>query len=720
MLILLPFLCFFNLTVLFFDPKIASLLVRLLVSFTQSLLIWVALTYFITELCAAFNLITQSMVAVCWLLALILSFTTVQFNSQKIFNSYTFFWREIKHIRLNVNSLSTKILLYASALLIIFPLFLLAIFTPPNNHDAMSYHCARVMHWLQNQNIEHYPTSYTHQLSATPLAEYLILHFQVLSGYDYLSNFVQFGAMLGSLGLILLIAKQLRLPQKHQINAFILALTVPMGLFQATSTQNDYVAALFLLASVYFGLTQQILWLALAIALGGLTKYTVWIVGLPFYLWFGIRFILRNKIPFIIQKSLPSLLLILVISAPNMYRNYLSFGNIIGEKELNTGVTNEQVSLENTFANLIHNTSNHLGLPSAKYNLLIDEGIHSTLRFFHISQNSAARNYLGIVPETTFGFTEDTVGNLWTGWLLLLAVVVGAWQWAMGKYQPTTSQKLFYLCMIGSYVLFAALLKWQPWHPRLQLGQTLLSTLVIALILSCFFSTRTMLIISATLIMCALPIVFINKSKPVIYPEYTVRKLTNAPNERIEKRLFEQMAANGKPEALVLVKNYEHRPDLYLYFLRPTSTPREREVLIDFFDKNGLYKNQSIMNMTRNRALMLNRKEDYQTFEALTDTLKKYNIKNIGLNLLADFTEYPLWMMTKKKLGRDAQLRYIRYPSILKNTPNSATNFEYRAVVSSFGNVFLNYPKNQIMAHYVWPRVSLIILKSPTNQVFTY
>ena len=116
MLILLPFLCFFNLTVLFFDPKIASLLVRLLVSFTQGLLIWVALTHFITELCAAFNLITQPTVAVCWLLALILSFATVQFNSQKIFNLYTFYWKEIRHIRLNVNSLSTKILLYAAAL----------------------------------------------------------------------------------------------------------------------------------------------------------------------------------------------------------------------------------------------------------------------------------------------------------------------------------------------------------------------------------------------------------------------------------------------------------------------------------------------------------------------------------------------------------------------------------------------------------------------------
>ena len=681
------------------------------------------LGYGIIELCSAFNSVSKPIIATCWGLAAGISAVFVQYSSDKPWKKYTFFWQDTKHNLLTASTSPNRVQFYLAVGIIILPLFFLSILTPPNNHDAMSYHCARVMHWLQNQNIEHFPTAYAHQLSHTPLAEYLILHFQVLSGGDYFSNIIQFGAMFGSMCLIVLISKQLRLSNNTRVCTLLLALTVPMGLFQATSTQNDYVAAFFLLASVYFGLTQQILWLALAIALGGLTKYTVWIVGFPFYVWFGIVFVSENKLPIILQKVYLSLLLFLVIIAPNMYRNYQTFGNPIGEKihkYHNTGVVNDRISIENTVANLIHNTSNHLGLPVQKYNLLVDAGIQSTLQHLRISQNSVERNYLSIVPKTTFGFTEDTVGNLWTGWLLLLAVGLGGWQWASGKFQPSANQKWFFLCLLLGYILYAALLKWQPWHARLQLGQTLLSTLIISLVLNRFFSARTVKVIGYGLILCALPIILINKSKPLIYPEYAVRKLLNAPNERIEETLFENLATAGTMEGSVLKENYTHNSGLALYFLRPESTPQERTTLIELLDKQGLYKNQSITAMNRHRALMLNGKNDYQTFEALTDTLKKYNIKNIGLDLLIDFTEYPLWEMIKDKVGNDAQLRYIRYPASQKNTPNASIYFKYRAVVSSYGNTYLKYPESQIAAQCVWPRITLIVLKSPTNQVFTY
>ena len=38
-------------------------------------------------------------------------------------------------------------------------LLFLALLYPPNNYDSMTYHMARVAHWIQNQSIGHYPTS---------------------------------------------------------------------------------------------------------------------------------------------------------------------------------------------------------------------------------------------------------------------------------------------------------------------------------------------------------------------------------------------------------------------------------------------------------------------------------------------------------------------------------------------------------------------------------
>ncbi len=40
----------------------------------------------------------------------------------------------------------------------------LAILAPPNNWDSMVYHMGRVVHWMQNRSVDHYPTSIDRQL----------------------------------------------------------------------------------------------------------------------------------------------------------------------------------------------------------------------------------------------------------------------------------------------------------------------------------------------------------------------------------------------------------------------------------------------------------------------------------------------------------------------------------------------------------------------------
>src|SRR5438093_3864597 len=129
---------------------------------------------------------------------------------------------------------------------------LVAFVAPPNNADSMIYHMARVMHWLQNQSVAHYPTSIPKQLYQPPWAEFAITHFQVLSGGDRWANLVQWFSMAGSVIGVSLIARQLGADTRGQVLAAVIAATIPMGILQASSTQNDYVTAFWLVCLAHY------------------------------------------------------------------------------------------------------------------------------------------------------------------------------------------------------------------------------------------------------------------------------------------------------------------------------------------------------------------------------------------------------------------------------------------------------------------------------------
>ena len=86
---------------------------------------------------------------------------------------------------------------------------LVAAVAPPNTNDALTYHMPRVVHWIQDRSVAFYPTHILRQLYLSPGSEFILLHFQILSGSDHLANFVQWFSMLGSAVAVSLIAKEL-------------------------------------------------------------------------------------------------------------------------------------------------------------------------------------------------------------------------------------------------------------------------------------------------------------------------------------------------------------------------------------------------------------------------------------------------------------------------------------------------------------------------------
>ncbi len=195
-----------------------------------------ALVYVSTELLSAFNILTPFFLYLFWLVMLGVGLYL--------------FWRNRPHVILGERafgqlSVSEYIMLIFCSVLIVLPLLFLAIYAPPNNVDSNNYHLTRVVYWLQNHNVNHFPTIHVQQLYHNVMSEYLLLHVLALSGHDYFVNVVQWGAMLGTVASVGAIAKQLGLKPGVQVLVSILQLTLPIGILEASTTQNDYVAVFF-------------------------------------------------------------------------------------------------------------------------------------------------------------------------------------------------------------------------------------------------------------------------------------------------------------------------------------------------------------------------------------------------------------------------------------------------------------------------------------------
>ena len=129
---------------------------------------------------------------------------------------------------------------------------IICIIYPPTTPDSMSYHLPRVMNWIQYGNLNFFATSDTRQLIMPPFSEYLLLHLQLVSNNDSLSNFPQWFAMFLSLVGISLIIKEFKGSTRTQLVGVLFAITLPMGILQSTSTQTDYITSFWLVVTVYF------------------------------------------------------------------------------------------------------------------------------------------------------------------------------------------------------------------------------------------------------------------------------------------------------------------------------------------------------------------------------------------------------------------------------------------------------------------------------------
>jgi 4-amino-4-deoxy-L-arabinose transferase-like glycosyltransferase len=160
----------------------------------------------------------------------------------------------------------------------------------------MDYHMPRVMQWAQNRTLAHFPVMHPYQNLRPYWAEAVILHLRVLWGNDQPAGLVQWFIMIASLIATSGIAALLGGERKAQWLTAVLTFSIPMGLLQATTTQNDYVSAFWVVCLAYFVILSrkrdlshlELLGLGLSLGLGMLTKGTFFPFAGPLMLWYFI------------------------------------------------------------------------------------------------------------------------------------------------------------------------------------------------------------------------------------------------------------------------------------------------------------------------------------------------------------------------------------------------------------------------------------------------
>ncbi len=390
-----------------------------------------------------------------------------------------------------------------------------AILAAPNNWDSMTYHLPRIMHWIQNQSVEHYPTPILRQLYQPPGAEFLILQFQILTQGDHFANLIQWASMIGGGIVLSLIAAQLGAGQTGQILTALLSLTVPMGILQGSSTQNDYVVGFWLGCFIYFTLRlwksggqayrrSEIFGAGLTLGLAFLTKGSAYIYAMPWLLGFCWIVISRKKRNLIRDFGM-ILLICLMVNAGFYGRNIKLFGaplSVGTEDYVNHGGI-----LRNGLSNVVRNAALHWGTPLPAVNGFIKEKILA-FRPFGGGAESNSWGDFDIPPPST---NEDIAGNPFHFLLILIVFLSVLFSrgsaWILRNYV---------LLIVAAFIFFCTLLKWQLFHSRLHLPLFLLSLPVAGLILEKMRFTWLRVLITSVLVLAAVPPLFLNERHPLV------------------------------------------------------------------------------------------------------------------------------------------------------------------------------------------------------------
>ncbi len=473
----------------------------------KALMIQALITLVLNEILSLGDALTRPHVALSWLMVTLVQGGLVAYRVSYRFQGLL---RVLKPmIRHRFDRLSgldwLDRLILGGIVLVLATTLATALIAPPNNWDSMTYHMPRVMHWLQNQSIAHYPTAILRQISFPPGNAALMSHLQLLSSGDYFANLVQWLAFVGGLVVVTKLTQGLVPLSHHPWLGSVLYLSIPMALMQAPTTQNDLLTAFWLSAYAFFILVptgyrhRDLVWIAISLGLAIATKPTAFIYGVPLGMVFAAK-LLRGSTgtgPKETTRRLwlqnfgkGSLVLLgaLSLSLGTFLRNYQTFAKVLGDDQ---GTRVETLGLKVLVSNSLKLLYINLPIPPIK---TVNVFVHDLMGYDLYNPNSDLTVSLLTQPGIKFlAPHEDFVGAPLHSLLFGLGVALLCWCWWKQRAQRLAFSQL--ICLMLSVLiglgLFCSLLKWSPWHNRLLLPLVILAVPVMTFGVAQIFKPRS-------------------------------------------------------------------------------------------------------------------------------------------------------------------------------------------------------------------------------------
>jgi hypothetical protein len=418
-------------------------------------------------------------------------------------------------------------LLVVAVVVLSLVLLVVAWLSPPQSSDSVGYHMTRVMHWIQNGSLAHYPTADPPQLFQPPFAEMVRLHLQLLSGSDRAGCLLQWFAAMASLGAASLVARDLGGNRRAQIFAALFALTIPIGVAQISNAKNGWVESLWLLALVHFGMTcvargtQSIsrgraLAAFAALGLELMTKISAWLFAPPFAL-LVLATSLRAAGPprrRLFPVAVAGSVLVCALTVPYLARNFSLYGHPIVDPvaERNNGLA--QVTPAVVASNVTRNLLYQFGTGIEP----VDDALRWTISEVHewIGQRPSDP---GTTHYVWFGIRAPTrVEELVLSPLhVLLVLAAGAGLLASGRLRDRRDLVAYLATVAAAFLLFCAAIRWQPMNGRLLMPLLVLAAPLVGLVVSELTGRKTLVAISVVLFVGSLPYVVGINSRPLSF-----------------------------------------------------------------------------------------------------------------------------------------------------------------------------------------------------------
>ncbi|XMO24614.1 hypothetical protein ACKZJ7_18295 [Leptospira sp. 'Mane'] len=336
---------------------------------------------------------------------------------------------------------------------------------------------ARVAHWIQNQSVEYYFSHIDRQNIMNPGAEFLILIPQIIFQSDIFANLIQSISWAYCILLIFMIGSMFHANINQKLFAVVFAASIPMGILQATSTQNDLVASVFclsiignhfllkkLLERTDFPEHKWILLLSYSISIFSayLAKPTT-IIFAFFFILSSIfhlgKYFLRKEERVNIVENIKlffiSILIGLVILGPDVYRKYKQSGSLTGNR---SEIFSSEDDFEIRFANSLKGMFYHSPVSS-----LCETDVYD---YLNLKTGNPYKTKQTDVCTNVYQFNEDYIGNPIQFSIVLFFCFIQLF-FRLKKKKKDHSELFIGICL--SWFFFHFMVKDQPWISRLQL-----------------------------------------------------------------------------------------------------------------------------------------------------------------------------------------------------------------------------------------------------------